>query len=625
MSGGKGKQSSGGGQAYEAEVSLVQDVAAEGAVEGRGGQELDLGAQIVLASAALLAYAAGEARLERHTVARLQVLDVRADLSDDARALVAKDDGTLQLEGAALAVRIVVHIGTAHAHAADLDHNLVLVRLGERTLLDLELLELCRAVSMHRAGGGRCGVPLSTTAVLGCVIAAAGKQRRLWRRTRGFGRRTKLRSQVTLQAPGGCSSGWRRRAGMQTTPEPKGKGPARPGSPPGPDEGQPGLWSTSPWRAILSYVLGPKQPTDSPNKSPQRQQDGPSLRAARIVAHVPPPATRPDEERGDPVRSPTSPDVRLAERPAELLTAQAPLYSPRKEGFHSTWMTAMQLSLWDNIFGPQVIKVRARRLGGRPRGLSRPQFWPAVEELDHDLQLHLARQVLSGEIARAESKTTRPETTLHLLNEVGPPLDPPCRFASPLLADPRRLADFIVISTLFAAVYKGHQNTKFALSLLVRRGKHLQQFLRLRDVIEDRVQHLVAKYRAALDRVRPEPRPSSSCRSFACDSLDPSRSCSSSRRLSLLYIFFSSSSSFFGFSPLIGVGRSPPVRCRLWRDSWGSFRSSWRASSGPRCPASPSHTPTSSPAPSASNSWPGLSRRCCRLGRRSCTVAAPRM
>ncbi len=51
-------------------------------------------------------------------------------------------------------------------------------------------------------------------------------------------------------------------------------------------------------------------------------------------------------------------------------------------------------------------------------------------------------------------------------------------------------------------MYKGHQNTKFALSLLVRRGKHLPQFLRLQDVVEDRVQHLVAKYRAALDRVR---------------------------------------------------------------------------------------------------------------------------
>ncbi len=69
---------------------------------------------------------------------------------------------------------------------------------------------------------------------------------------------------------------------MQTTPEPKGKSPARPALPPGPDEGQPGLWSSSPWRAILSYVLGPKQPNESPNKSPQRPQAGPSL--ARVAA-----------------------------------------------------------------------------------------------------------------------------------------------------------------------------------------------------------------------------------------------------------------------------------------------------------------------------------------------------
>ena len=97
--------------------------------------------------------------------------------------------------------------------------------------------------------------------------------------------------------------------------------------------------------------------------------------------------------------------------------------------------------------------------------------------------MHLARQVLSGEIGRIDSKNERVECSLHVLPEV----------------------DFVVASALFSAVYKGHQNTKFALSLLMRRSKHLRLYLQLQAIISDRMMHLVAKYCTALQRVRHRP------------------------------------------------------------------------------------------------------------------------
>lgn len=102
-----------------------------------------------------------------------------------------------------------------------------------------------------------------------------------------------------------------------------------------------------------------------------------------------------------------------------------------------------------------------------------------MEQLEPDLQMHLARQVLSGEIGRIDQKGERVECSLHVLPEV----------------------DFVVASALFSAVYKGHQNTKFALSLLLRRSKHLRLYLQLQMIIADRMLHLVAKYCTALQRV----------------------------------------------------------------------------------------------------------------------------
>lgn len=120
----------------------MENEAREGAIEGGRGEELDVGAEVVLAGAAHLAHATREAGLQRHTIADLERCHTRAQRGDDAGALVAQDDGALHLEGAALPVRIVMDVAAAHADGADLHHDLILLGLGEGTLLQHELLEL---------------------------------------------------------------------------------------------------------------------------------------------------------------------------------------------------------------------------------------------------------------------------------------------------------------------------------------------------------------------------------------------------------------------------------------------------------------------------------------------------
>lgn len=93
-----------------AEVLRGGPEAGQGAVDGRGGGELHLGAEVVLAGQAAGAAAAGVARLDGDAVADLEGGDGVADLGDDAGGLVAQDHGLGQGELADAAMLPVVHV-----------------------------------------------------------------------------------------------------------------------------------------------------------------------------------------------------------------------------------------------------------------------------------------------------------------------------------------------------------------------------------------------------------------------------------------------------------------------------------------------------------------------------------
>eukprot|EP01113_Clastostelium_recurvatum_P002350 TRINITY_DN1097_c0_g1_i4.p1 TRINITY_DN1097_c0_g1~~TRINITY_DN1097_c0_g1_i4.p1 ORF type:complete len:649 (-),score=122.12 TRINITY_DN1097_c0_g1_i4:12-1958(-) len=127
----------------------------------------------------------------------------------------------------------------------------------------------------------------------------------------------------------------------------------------------------------------------------------------------------------------------------------------------SNWISAMQLSMWDNISGPKV-----------------EILWNVCEDMREDIQLYTARHTLCGVLGQLEPDppgvTFRPETKFHLYNE----------------------QNLIITSTLFAATY---YNTyyKFSLSFLTRQD-HLQRYLVLHPIVIDRMAQLVSKLRVML-------------------------------------------------------------------------------------------------------------------------------
>jgi hypothetical protein len=123
----------------------------------------------------------------------------------------------------------------------------------------------------------------------------------------------------------------------------------------------------------------------------------------------------------------------------------------------TTWISALQLALWDNIFGPRV-----------------DQLWYGTEEIDEEVSLSAARHSLSGEIEDDLSLDSEVETKFHVFAGTG----------------------FVVLALIFTAPNR-NSSTRFSLSLLFRK-KHLERYLTLYRVVQEHMLHLVKKLRAVL-------------------------------------------------------------------------------------------------------------------------------
>jgi hypothetical protein len=134
------------------------------------------------------------------------------------------------------------------------------------------------------------------------------------------------------------------------------------------------------------------------------------------------------------------------------------LHFTEDSSFHSSWVSCVQLSLWDNIFGPQVLRL-----------------WTGNEAVPEETQHSIARQVLSGEIGRGD-KGPKPETTLHVLPEL----------------------EYAISSTMFSGPFRGSMS-KLAFSLVYRQH-HLSRYLDYHVVVVDRMNYLVTKFKEALKK-----------------------------------------------------------------------------------------------------------------------------
>ena len=101
------------------------DVAAERAVDRRGGVELHVGTQVVAPRGALFATPARMLRLDRDPLTDPGRVDLLADRRDAPRQLVAEDHRLFDDEVTDPPVPVVVHVGSADADRRDLDEDLV--------------------------------------------------------------------------------------------------------------------------------------------------------------------------------------------------------------------------------------------------------------------------------------------------------------------------------------------------------------------------------------------------------------------------------------------------------------------------------------------------------------------
>ncbi len=116
------------------EVGGDGHVFGEGSVDGWGGEELDVGAQVVPAVFALAAVAAWHARFEGHPLSDPVGRHVGADRDDDAAGFVSQDEWCADDVLGDAAVPVVVHVGTADADRADPDQDLIVGRPRHRPL-----------------------------------------------------------------------------------------------------------------------------------------------------------------------------------------------------------------------------------------------------------------------------------------------------------------------------------------------------------------------------------------------------------------------------------------------------------------------------------------------------------
>jgi len=134
----------------------------------------------------------------------------------------------------------------------------------------------------------------------------------------------------------------------------------------------------------------------------------------------------------------------------------------------TSWISALELSLWDNISGPRVEHV-----------------WKGQQQspVSEEALIYVARHTLCGDIDSIPSihelsdftpGSSHVESKFHIFSEIG----------------------YLSLSALFIGIWLGN-TTKFSLSLIMER-KHLDRYLVLQSVIEDRIMQLVCKLQALL-------------------------------------------------------------------------------------------------------------------------------
>ena len=83
------------------------------------------------------------------------------------------------------------------------------------------------------------------------------------------------------------------------------------------------------------------------------------------------------------------------------------------------WISALQLTMWDNIFGPRVEIVRLLLEITGNALLINTQIWHGCEEIEEEVQLKTARHSLSGELGEEETMASLIETKFHVFSELG--------------------------------------------------------------------------------------------------------------------------------------------------------------------------------------------------------------
>jgi len=118
------------------EVPRQDHVFAERTVDGWGGEEGDIRAQVVTPGAALLAAPARHAGLHRDGGAYFEIGDVGSETCDNTGGFVAEDEGLLDDEVRDAAVLEVVDVAAADTDGFHLHENFIRSGFGDLALLD---------------------------------------------------------------------------------------------------------------------------------------------------------------------------------------------------------------------------------------------------------------------------------------------------------------------------------------------------------------------------------------------------------------------------------------------------------------------------------------------------------
>jgi hypothetical protein len=122
---------------FETKGSLMGYILLEYAIYRRSGEKDYVLAEIVATVAAVFALSTGLAWLEGYAITYLEMLDVLAYLDHCATGFVTQHERCLDDEVSDASCLIIMEVGTADAYILNLDQYLVICRLGNRSLYNL--------------------------------------------------------------------------------------------------------------------------------------------------------------------------------------------------------------------------------------------------------------------------------------------------------------------------------------------------------------------------------------------------------------------------------------------------------------------------------------------------------